>query len=96
MKIEDHSLPLETSLDLNKLRRTEQPLCVLGRKPVLRPFLSRQACSCGEGVGERCQGPLLGGGHGSHATWSASASLHTRCASLMGASQLGERSLEPG
>lgn len=39
MKIEDPFSPPGDQPDLNKLRRTKQPLSVLGRKPVLCPFL---------------------------------------------------------
>lgn len=48
MKIEDQFSPPGDWPDLNKLRRTKQPLSVLGRKPVLCLVCS-QVCSSPEG-----------------------------------------------
>ena len=83
MKIEDPLSPSGDQPDLNKLRRIEQPLCVLRRKPVLCPFLQPGLLLQGEGVGGVHRDPCSGGGHGSRATWPPE-SLHT-CASFIGA-----------
>ena len=83
MKIEDPLSPSGDQHDLNKLRRIEQPLCVLGRKPVLCPFLQPGLLLQGEGVGGVHRDPCSGGGHGSRTTWPPE-SLHT-CASFIGA-----------
>lgn len=62
MKIEDPLSPPGDQPDLNKLRRTKQPLCVLGRKPVCPVRFCSQVCSSwgGGGGGRRPQASLLG------------------------------------
>lgn len=69
MKIEDPLSPSGDQPDLNKLRRTEQTLCVLGRKRILCPFQRPGLLLQGEAVGGVHRDPCLGGGHGSCVTW---------------------------
>lgn len=71
MKIEDpFSLPGDQP-DLNKLRRTKQPLSVLGRKPVLCPFLQPGLLLPGGGAGQSTEippgrTPVLAAAPGAH------------------------------
>lgn len=60
MKIEDPLFPSGDQPDLNKLR-TEQPLCVLGRKRALCPFRRPGLLLQGEGVGESAGTPARAG-----------------------------------
>lgn len=61
MKIEDPLSPSGDQPDLNKLRRTEQPLCVLGRETRSPSLVTARPAPVGEGVGG-VWGPLLGRG----------------------------------
>lgn len=51
MKTEDPFSPPGDQPNLNKLRRTKQPLSVLGRKPVLCPRFCSPVCPSWEGRG---------------------------------------------
>lgn len=53
MKIEDPFSPPGDQPDLNKLRRTKQPLPVLGSKPVPRPCVQPGLLLSGKGEGQR-------------------------------------------
>lgn len=93
MKIEDPLSPSGDQPDLNKLRRTEQPLCVLGRKPVLRPLSRPGLLLWGRVWGESTGTPARAGdtapmppGH--------RITPHVRL--LYWCCRLGERELEPG
>lgn len=59
MKTEDPFSPPGDQPDLNKLRRTMQPLSVLGRKPVLGRLLQPGLLLWGVGGGQK--DPCLGG-----------------------------------
>ena len=93
MKIEDPLSPSGDQPDLNKLRRTEQPLCVLGRKRILCPFQWPGLLLQGEGVGgvhrDPCSGGVTAPAPPGHPSLSTRAILYWCC-------RVGERELEPG
>lgn len=93
MEIEDPLSPSGDQPDLNKLRRTEQPLCVLGRKCILCPFRRPGLLLQGEGVGESTGTPARAGDMAptppGHPSLSTRAILYWCC-------RVGERELEPG
>lgn len=60
MKIEDPFSPPRDQPDLDKLRRTKQPLSVLGRKPV-RCLLLQLLPGKGQGRGQSTKTPAQGG-----------------------------------
>ena len=93
MKIEDPLSPSGDQPDLNKLRRTEQPLCVLGRKPVLRPFSRPGLLLWGRGWGESTGTPARVGDT-APAQPGHRITPHVRL--LYWCCRLGERELEPG
>lgn len=94
MKIEDPFSPPGDQPDLNKLRRTKQPLPVLGSKPVLHLCLQPGLLLSGKGEGQRQRSllrrtPPVPAAIWAHRVTALQCPLYWCC-------RLDERELEPG